>query len=274
MLNFTSLSIGGNCEEDGHQGELMRVDDFFTADFGSVTSFWGQYCKGVQPQVIYSTRNELQIFFTSDYSIGKDYSSGKQVDPNSATGFYATYEVTQQDSTSRCRTDLNAENHITMKGSTGSLVSPGYPNSYPIITCTWSLVVPDGHILEMNVKDFEISCFGNSKLQIGKEDFCGSNKPQGLLTSDSDLRVKMVVTKAQNNRGFRAEFVTKKKEFDAASIVPWIVVPVIIVAVCVTMVVIWRRKSSVGRDSRASSFRTSIIKRMRTQSTNSQVQSE
>lgn len=74
----------------------MRVDDFFTADFGSVTSFWGQYCKGVQPQVIYSTRNQLQIFFTSNYSIGKDYISGKQVDPNSATGFYATYEVTQQ----------------------------------------------------------------------------------------------------------------------------------------------------------------------------------
>ena len=74
----------------------MRVDDYFTTDFGSVISLWGHFCKDVQPQVIYSTRNELQIFFTSNYSNGKDYSSSKQVDPNSATGFYGTYQVTPQ----------------------------------------------------------------------------------------------------------------------------------------------------------------------------------
>lgn len=113
--------------------------------------------------------------------------------------------------TSRCRTDSNKENFITLKGSRGSLVSPGYPNSYPIITCTWRLVVPDGHILEMDVQDFEMSCDGKSKLQVGQEVFCGSKKPQGLLTSDSDLTVRMIVTESQNNRGFRAEFVTKEK---------------------------------------------------------------
>lgn len=113
--------------------------------------------------------------------------------------------------TSRCRTDSNKENFITLKGSRGSLVSPGYPNSYPIITCTWRLVVPDDHILEMDVQDFEMSCDGKSKLQVGQEVFCGSKKPQGLLTSDSDLTVRMIVTESQNNRGFRAEFVTKEK---------------------------------------------------------------
>ena len=95
-LSFTSLNIKGECEEEGHREELMRVDDYFTTDFGSVTSFWGHFCKDVQPQVIYSTRNELQIFFTSNYSNGKDYSSDKPVDPNSATGFYGTYQVTPQ----------------------------------------------------------------------------------------------------------------------------------------------------------------------------------
>ena len=59
-------------------------------------------------------------------------------------------------------------------------------------------------------------------------------------------------------------------DIDAASIVPWIVVPVIVVAICVTMVVIWRRKTAAERDRRGSSFKASIIKRMRTQSTNSQ----
>ena len=61
------------------------------------------------------------------------------------------------------------------------------------------------------MKDFEMSCAGNSKLQVGKEDFCGSKKPSGLLTSESDLRIKMIVKEAQDNRGFRATFVTRKK---------------------------------------------------------------
>lgn len=70
------------------------MDDYFTTDFGSVTAFWGKFCKRVQPPLIYSTRNELQVFFTSNYTSSRDYSSGKLADPSTNNGFYATYEVT------------------------------------------------------------------------------------------------------------------------------------------------------------------------------------
>ena len=71
-------------------GAWVRVDDFFTTDFGSAVSFWGLFCSGEQPPVIYSTRNELQVFFTSNYT------SGKQPDPSRNNGFYAIFEAVPQ----------------------------------------------------------------------------------------------------------------------------------------------------------------------------------
>ncbi|XP_078352602.1 dorsal-ventral patterning tolloid-like protein 1 [Oculina patagonica] len=269
-LHFTTLNIEGDCKDNVNEGEWVRVDDYFTTDFYSVTWFWGKFCKGVQPPLIYSTRNELQVFFTSNYTSNRDYNGYKQADSSTNNGFYATFEVTPQDYTSRCRTDISPEEPIKVQGNTGSLVSPGYPNSYPIITCTWNIVVPDGYIVEMDVKDFEMDCAGNSELQVGKDRYCGSKKPSGLLTSESDLKIKMISKVAQNNRGFRATFSMTKKELNVASIVPWIVIPIVVLAICVTMVVTWRRRTAGGRDRRGSSFKSSIINRMRTQSTASQ----
>ena len=107
---------------------------------------------------------------------------------------------------SRCRTDTKPQKPFEVRGYTGSLVSPGYPYSYPIITCTWKIVVPDGYIVEVKIDDFDMACSGGSKLQVGKDTFCGSNKPSGLLTSESDLMIQMIITEAQDNRGFRATF--------------------------------------------------------------------
>ena len=95
-LRFTTLNIQGNCKENINGTEWIRVDDHFTTDFSSVASYWGTYCGGVQPPVIYSTRNELQVFFTSSYTGGKDDKSAKQPQQSTDIGFYAIYEVTTQ----------------------------------------------------------------------------------------------------------------------------------------------------------------------------------
>ena len=55
-------------------------------------------------------------------------------------------------------------------------------------------------------------------------------------------------------------------EVDVANIVPWIVIPIVGIAIAVTLFITWRRRTS-GFDRR-SSIRASIINRMRTQSTN------
>ena len=122
---------------------------------------------------------------------------------------------------SRCRTDLDPKIPTTVQGHTGSLVSPGYPYSYPIITCTWNIVVPDGYMMVMNLVDFEISCEGGSKLLLGEDSFCGSNKPSRLLTFRSDLKVQMVAKKAKDNRGFRATFLMTKRDPNGWFILPF-----------------------------------------------------
>ena len=95
-LRFTTLSIEDNCKQEEKGTELIRVDDFFTTNFRSVTSFWGIFCGSVKPPVIYSTGNVLQVFFTSNYTNNNDIRRGKQTKTRNNPGFYATYELTPQ----------------------------------------------------------------------------------------------------------------------------------------------------------------------------------
>lgn len=79
----------------------MRVDDYFITEFGRVSSFWGKFCSGDRPPLIYSTKNELQVFFTSNYTGNRNFKSDGQADPSTNKGFYATYEVTPQQGNER-----------------------------------------------------------------------------------------------------------------------------------------------------------------------------
>ena len=81
----------------------MRVDDHFITKFGRVSSFWGKFCRGDRPPLIYSTKNELQVFFTSNYTSNRDFKSDRQSDPSTNKGFYATYEVTPQQGNEQIR---------------------------------------------------------------------------------------------------------------------------------------------------------------------------
>ena len=103
------------------------------------------------------------------------------------------------------------DNLVTLESHTGSIVSPGYPHSYPIISCTWNIKVPNSYILEVNVEDFELDCSGGNKLIVGQDSFCGSNKPSGMLSSEKDLKIQMITREANDNRGFRATFSMKEQ---------------------------------------------------------------
>lgn len=72
------------------------MDDYFTTDFHSVVSYWGIFCSGDQPPVIYSTRNELQVFFSSNYTSSENGRGANQVEGKTSIGFYAAYAVTPQ----------------------------------------------------------------------------------------------------------------------------------------------------------------------------------
>jgi len=96
-----------------NEGDWVRVDDYFVTDFGQVFSFWGKFCDGARPPLIYSTKNKLQVSFTSNYTSNRDSKSDRQADPNE--GFYATYEVTPQQGNERIRF-LNTLHSQSCKG--------------------------------------------------------------------------------------------------------------------------------------------------------------
>lgn len=96
-LQFKKLNIQGDCKNGINGGNGVRVDDSFVADFDSVPSYWGRFCSPVQPPVIYSTRNQLQVFFTTNFTSSSEYTKGDNLLPSpNTTGFYASYEVIPQ----------------------------------------------------------------------------------------------------------------------------------------------------------------------------------
>lgn len=62
-----------------------------------------------------------------------------------------------------CCIDVSFGKLIKVKGNMGLLVSFGYFNFYLVIICIWSIVVLNGYIVEMNIKDFEMNCVGGSE---------------------------------------------------------------------------------------------------------------
>ena len=75
---------------------IVKKNPDFTTDFNSVTSYWGTFCGQVQPPVIYSTRNELQIFFTSNYTSNEADRNAHQRQMIDSLGFFAIFGVTPQ----------------------------------------------------------------------------------------------------------------------------------------------------------------------------------
>lgn len=74
-----------------------------------------------------------------------------------------------------------ADNVIAMNGSSGTLLSPNYPQVYqPNMTCTWIITVPEGKFVRLKLTSFylEDSCIG-VKLEIGD----GKNSSSDLLKS-------------------------------------------------------------------------------------------
>ena len=98
-LHFTTFDIERDCKEN--EGAWVRVDDYFIIEFDRVSSFWGKFCSGDRPPLIYSTKTELQVFFTSNYTSNRGFKSDRQADPSTNKGFYATYEVTPQQGNER-----------------------------------------------------------------------------------------------------------------------------------------------------------------------------
>ncbi|GLG98263.1 Cubilin homolog [Gryllus bimaculatus] len=140
-LNWINFNLEG---ETGMFGDACSFD--YVEVYENVTE--GQpgvrvgnrrYCGNMSPPNMTSTSNIVTIVFRTDYSIR-------------FTGFIARYLLTDA-------SNLCSANFVS---STGTILSPGYPSSYPHnIDCTWTISVPSGQQILLNVSDFWLERHSN-----------------------------------------------------------------------------------------------------------------
>ncbi|XP_048223975.1 LOW QUALITY PROTEIN: cubilin [Perognathus longimembris pacificus] len=106
-----------------------------------------------------------------------------------------------------------------LTGSTGTILSPGYPNVYPNgINCTWHILVQPGHLIRLEFKPFylefhynctkdylEVYDTGSGK-SLGR--YCGKSIPPILTSSSNSVMLMFVADSDLAHEGFAIHYTT------------------------------------------------------------------
>ncbi|XP_060536860.1 cubilin [Cylas formicarius] len=170
--------------------DYVQIFDNATEGLGGLM---GKYCGHTLPPVMLSTSNIMTITFISDTTI-------------SSEGFLASYTFIKE-------TNVCGGNYFT---AGGVIKSPGYPNQYPINReCTWTITVPSGRQIMLNIDDFNIESYANCKYDwleirnggtsasplIGR--YCGTTIPKAIPSHANKLFVKFSSDMSQTGHGFK-----------------------------------------------------------------------
>ncbi|KAG7219563.1 hypothetical protein INR49_018990 [Caranx melampygus] len=190
-LTFESFNLEyhTNCNLD-----YLEVYDNGTVETGTRI---GRYCGRSVPPSITSTDRQLTLLLVTDSSLAKEGFSARYVSINATTDCSETFTT-----------------------STGSFMSPNYPNYYPNRRdCVFRIIVQINTQIQLNFTDFELegsppSCnfdfveirdggYETSPL-IGK--FCSSQRPPVLVSHSNRLWVRFHSDGSVTRRGFSAHW--------------------------------------------------------------------
>lgn len=111
-----------------------------------------------------------------------------------------------------------------LRGTSGSLASPGFPISYPNdVTCSWIIEVPESYFVQLTFETFELSmetCTisslckcdhveardGKRASSLKLKKLCGNNKPSTLQSSGRYMWVEFQSDSKTTRKGFNATF--------------------------------------------------------------------
>ncbi|KAM3968031.1 cubilin [Aphomia sociella] len=119
--------------------ELIEIDD------NNKNETMGKYCGSTLPPAVTTMTNRLMLRFVSDKSVR-------------STGFSVSYSF------------LNERSHCggTYVKTHGFIYSPGWPNNYePNRDCTWTIRVPAGQQIHLNISQFDLERSIRNKCDIG-----------------------------------------------------------------------------------------------------------
>ncbi|CAL1548400.1 unnamed protein product [Lymnaea stagnalis] len=146
----------------------------------------------VSQPVFMSTGSSLHIVFRSDSSY--EYS-----------GLLASYEINE------CQTILT--------GTSGDIVSPGYPLNYvENLSCSWTVITDPNTIIFLRIKDIylngQLDCtFDHLEIYDGRDinspllgTFCYPMSTATLVSTSNTLHIVMKTDGSRNYKGFRATY--------------------------------------------------------------------
>ncbi|XP_061178089.1 cubilin-like [Saccostrea echinata] len=181
------------------EGSSNCIYDYLTVyDGGSMQSpLLGRFCGPQIPGPLSSTQNMMTVRFVTDGSTHN-------------TGFQASY------------TSTAAGCGGMLTDPTGSISSPGHPNTYPHgVNCTWTIQASPGLVVRLTFNAFSIESNANcqydyvelydnytasSNSLLGR--YCGSDMPPSITSSSNFLTVVFASDESLAYEGFSAGYVT------------------------------------------------------------------
>lgn len=108
----------------------------------------------------------------------------------------------------------------TLTGSSGEITSPGYPNAqYRQKTCVWTVTVPKGRRIKVEILDLDLTRTGFSGLSMQMLSFyqdaksfirittlSGSTIPPPIYSSDNVMKIRYFVLNSANIKGFKLRY--------------------------------------------------------------------
>ncbi|XP_056646391.1 cubilin [Diorhabda sublineata] len=153
----------------------------------------GKFCGFTLPPMLLTSSNMMSIYFSTDVTVSMD-------------GFLASYIFIQEK-------NVCGGNYFT---TSGVIKSPRYPEYYPTNReCTWTINVPPGQQIMLNVTDFNIENYSGCRYDwleirnggtsasplIGK--FCGSTIPKQIASHANKLYLFFKSDLSRTGHGFR-----------------------------------------------------------------------
>ncbi|XP_069771614.1 bone morphogenetic protein 1a [Narcine bancroftii] len=224
-LQFELFEIEGN---DVCKYDYVEVRSGLSAD----SKLHGKFCGAEKPEVITSQYNNMRIEFKSDNTVSKKgfkahFFSDKDECSKDNGGCQHECVNTFGSYSCQCRSGfmLHENKHDCKEAGceqkinsvSGIITSPNWPDKYTSRKeCTWEITTTPGHRVklafnELDIEQHQECAYDHLELYDGKDSkakvigrFCGSKKPEPLISTFNRMFIKFFSDNSVQKKGFEA----------------------------------------------------------------------
>ncbi|MBN3300558.1 bone morphogenetic protein 1a [Amia ocellicauda] len=224
-LQFDVFETEGN---DVCKYDYVEVRSGLSAD----SKLHGKFCGSEKPEVITSQYNNMRIEFKSDNTVSKKgfkahffsdkdecskENGGCQHECVNTFGSYSCQcrsGFTLHDNKHDCK-EAGCDHKVTTVS--GTITSPNWPDKYPSKkACSWAISITPGHRIKFSFNEIDMEAhmecaYDHVEIFDGRDakatsmgKFCGTKKPQPLISSTNKMFIKFFSDNSVQKKGFEA----------------------------------------------------------------------